>query len=106
MKNIGETIFVTLAVIVLCAVVVINNAPMLASWMAWAQSIVSGPPPTVAAGDGGNWLVQNLIAFAVVSVVGGVILWARKPKAEVDADGNPAEIDYSVPAWVDVRIVE
>lgn len=106
MKSIGETIFVTLAAIVLCAVVVINNAPTLASWMAWAQSTVSGPAPTVAAGDGGNWLVQNLIAFAVVSVVGGVILWARKPKAEVDEDGNPAEIDYSVPKWVDVRIVE
>lgn len=106
MKNVGETIFAVLAAVVLCAVIVINNAPMLASWMAWAQNSVAGPAPTVAAGGGGNWLVQNLIVFAVVSIIGGVILWARKPKAKVDADGNPADIDYSVPKWIDVRVIE
>lgn len=91
MRDIGETIFAALAVVVLCAVIVINNGALLASWMAWAQSSAA-VPPSAAASVNGSFFVQNLVGFAVVSAIGGIWLWARRMPQQ---DSNkPAGVGY------------
>ena len=95
-SNISETLFATLCMLAIAAVLVVNNIDALAAWLA----IFGG----LSVGDGGSF-AQAAIGFLVVSVLGGTVLWFRRPAPTLDADGNPVEVDYSSPDWIRVEVI-
>lgn len=105
MKNLGETFFAAVLIVGVGAVIIINNADILASWMAFAQSNVAASAATQTPETTGNPLIQAAIGFLIVSIVAGGFLWLRKPTQQVDANGNPTEVDYNSPDWVRVKVI-
>ncbi len=94
-SNVGETLFATLCIVGIVAVLVINNLGTIAQWASAMQAISVG----------GSSFAQGAIGFVVVTALGGTVLWFRKPAPELDADGNPVDIDYSSPDWIRVEVI-
>lgn len=95
-SNVSETLFAVLCIVGVGAMLAGNNSEDLTQWATWAQG--------VSVGVGGSF-AQAAIGFIVVSALGGIVLWYRKPATELDADGNPVEIDYSSPDWIRVEVI-
>lgn len=94
-SRVGETLFATLCIVGIVAVLVANNLGTLATWAATLQAVSVG----------GGGIVQAVIGFVVVSTLGGTVLLFRKPEPTLDADGNPLEVDYSSPDWIRVEVI-
>ena len=94
-SKVGETLFATLCIVGIVAVLVANNLGTLAAWAATLQAVSV---------EGGG-IVQAAIGFIVVSALGGTVLWFRKPEPTLDANGNPLEVDYSSPDWIRVEVI-
>lgn len=113
-NNVGEVLFAVVCVGGIVAVLVANEG---ATWLLWAQSMLSsvqaahgahGVSNAVGGAVDGSalpMLLQAAVGFAVVAMVGGGAMWLRnRSTVDVDADGAP-QIDYGSPDWVNVRVI-